>query len=247
MNPTLSLVVPCYNEEGNLRALTERIEQVCAPLGLSYELVITDDCSSDGSWPLLQQLAVSNPHLRAQRLERNCGESAASWAGMRAARGQYIVTIDADLQNDPTELPHFIEALKNYDCVCGSRVKTRAQGDNILKVLTSRAGNWLRNWLSGDQISDSGCTYRAFKRECIAEVRPFRGMHRFLPTLIRMEGYSVGEIAVVNQPRHSGRSHYGFWNRINFLADLLAVRWMIKRQIKPRVIARIPANDEGED
>jgi dolichol-phosphate mannosyltransferase len=235
LNPKISLVVPCFNEEGNLRALVEAIGRVCDPLDITYEIVITDDCSTDGSWPLLQQLARANRHLRAQRLAVNCGESAASWAGMQSATGEYLVTIDADLQNDPAEIPRFLTALRDYDCVCGSRVKTRAQGDNWLKVVTSRAGNWLRNWLSGDNISDSGCTYRAFRRDCIRNVRPFRGMHRFLPTLIRMEGYTVGEIPVVNQPRHAGKSHYGFWNRLNFLADLLAVRWMLRRHISYRI------------
>ena len=120
----------------------------------------------------------------------------------------------------------FVQALERYDCVCGNRVATRGRGDNVLRVITSRVGNWVRNRLSGDQTSDSGCTFRAFRRECTANIVPFTGMHRFMPTLIKMEGYRVGEIAVVNQPRHAGRSHYGFWNRLVFLQDLLAVRWM---------------------
>lgn len=231
-NPRFSIVIPCYNEEGNLPVLLERIRGAIGPLAISYEIVVTDDCSTDGSWRLLQQMAYADPCLRVQRFAFNCGESAAVWAGIRAARGEYVITMDADLQNDPAEIPRFVQALERYDCVCGSRVQTRGRGDNILRVITSRVGNWVRNWLSGDQVSDSGCTFRAFRRECTANIVPFTGMHRFMPTLIKMEGYRVGEIAVVNQPRYAGRSHYGFWNRLVFLQDLLAVRWMKKRKLR---------------
>jgi dolichol-phosphate mannosyltransferase len=234
-NPRFSIVIPCYNEQGNLRLLLERIRGVMEPLGLTYEVVVTDDCSTDGSWRLLQDMACADARLRVQRFAFNCGESAAVWAGIRAARGEYVITMDADLQNDPAEIPRFVQALERYDCVCGSRVQTRGRGDNVLRVITSRVGNWVRNRLSGDQVSDSGCTFRAFRRECAANIVPFTGMHRFMPTLIKMEGYRVGEIAVVNQPRHAGRSHYGFWNRLVFLQDLLAVRWMKKRKLRYEV------------
>jgi dolichol-phosphate mannosyltransferase len=234
-SPRFSIVIPCYNEEGNLPLLLERIRTAVEALGLSYEIVVNDDCSTDGSWKLLQQMAQADSRLRVQRFAYNCGESAAVWAGIRAARGEYVITMDADLQNDPAEIPRFVQALERYDCVCGSRVKTRGRGDNILRVITSRVGNRVRNWLSGDQTSDSGCTFRAFRRECTANIVPFTGMHRFMPTLIKMEGYRVGEIAVVNQPRHAGRSHYGFWNRLVFLQDLLAVRWMKKRKLRYEV------------
>ncbi len=230
--PRFSIVIPCFNEEGNLRLLLERIHAAMAPLKLSYEIVVTDDCSTDGSWRLLEQMARADPRLRVQRFAFNCGESAAVWAGIRSARGEFVITMDADLQNDPNEIPRFVQGLERYDCVCGSRVQTRARGDNILRVITSRVGNWVRNWLSGDQTSDSGCTFRAFRRECAANIAPFTGMHRFMPTLIKMEGYRVGEIPVVNQPRHAGKSHYGLWNRLVFLQDLLAVRWMKKRRLR---------------
>ncbi len=184
---------------------------------------------------LLQEMAHADPRLRAQRFASNCGESAAVWAGIKSARGDYVITMDADLQNDPAEIPRFVRALERFDCVSGSRVQTRGRGDNILRVVTSRVGNAVRNWLSGDQVSDSGCTFRAFKRECADNLIPFSGMHRFMPTLIKWEGYRVGEIPVVNQPRYAGRSHYGFWNRLIFLQDLLAVRWMKKRRIRYQI------------
>jgi glycosyltransferase involved in cell wall biosynthesis len=229
----VSFVVPCHDEEGNLRELVTEIHRAVAPLGLAYEIVITDDASRDGSWAILRTLAADDPRLRAQRFARNCGESAASWAGMQASRGRVIVTLDADRQNDPAEIPRFLAELEHADCVCGSRVEARRSGDNLLRVLSSRIANWVRVTLGGGDIGDAGCTYRAFRRECLANVRFFKGVHRFLPTLIAMEGFRVTEIPVTNRARVAGRSHYGIRNRIFVaLADLLAVRWMRSRAVR---------------
>ena len=238
--PEISLVIPCYNEEGNLHELIKAIHAAVDPLNLPYEVVITDDCSKDKSWEILRQLAAADPRVRAQRFAFNCGESAASWAGLKAARGKYLVTIDADLQNDPRDLPKFLEALKRFDCVCGTRVSSRDQGDSFIRIASSRIANWVRNKLSGEQISDAGCTYRAFKRECIQNVKFFKGMHRFLPTLFKMEGFTVTEIEVTNNPRFSGLSNYGVWNRL-FVSfhDLLAVRWMKARFIRFQIAERV--------
>ena len=240
VTPTLSLVIPCYNEEGNLRPLLTAIREAVEPLQLAYEVVITDDCSTDQSWEILKQVAGEDPRLRVQRFAFNCGESAASWAGLKAARGTYLVTLDADLQNDPKDLPRFLSALKQFDCVCGTRVETRGAGDNFIRIASSRIANWVRNRLSGEQISDAGCTYRAFKRECIENLKFFKGMHRFLPTLIKIEGFTVTEISVTNNPRFAGQSHYGVWNRLfASFYDLLAVRWMKKRMFRYRVAERV--------
>lgn len=238
--PELSLVIPCYNEQDNLRALVTAIREAVEPLKLPYEVVITDDCSKDKSWEILQELAAGDARIRVQRLAFNCGESAASWAGMKAARGRYFVTLDADLQNDPRDLPKFLEALKHFDCVCGTRVKARGEGDHFIRVASSRIANWVRNKLSGEQIADAGCTYRAFKRECIENLKFFKGMHRFLPTLFKIEGHTVTEIEVTNNPRFAGQSHYGVWNRLfASLYDLLAVRWMKKRMFKYQIAEKI--------
>ena len=228
----LSVVVPCHNEAGNLRALVDAIHGVLAALPLGYEIVVTDDASTDGSWAVLSELAAADGRLRLQRFAANCGESAASWAGMQAARGRTILTIDADLQNDPTDIPRFLAALDAADCVCGTRVESRRAGDGLVRVASSRIANRVRTRLSGDGITDAGCTYRAFRRECLANLRFFKGIHRFLPTLIRMEGFTVTEIPVANRPRTSGRSHYGIRNRVlSSFADLLAVRWMRSRAV----------------
>jgi dolichol-phosphate mannosyltransferase len=231
--PELSVVIPCHNEAENLRPLLAAIQSAIDPLGLDFEVVITDDCSTDNSWRVLQELGATNPRLRAQRFKFNCGESAASWAGMQVARGRYIATLDADLQNDPKDLPAMIKALDCFDCVCGTRVATRGEGDSWLRIVSSRIANWVRNKLSGENITDAGCTYRVFKRECISRIRFFNGAHRFLPTLIKLEGFSVTEVPVSNNPRRAGKSHYGVWNRLfKSFRDLLAVRWMKSRRIR---------------
>jgi glycosyltransferase involved in cell wall biosynthesis len=238
--PELSFVIPCYNEEDNLRPLVAAIREVVDPLKLPYEVVITDDCSKDKSWEILKELAAGDPRIRAQRFAYNCGESAAQWAGMKISRGRYIVTLDADLQNDPKDLPKFLEGLKEHDCVCGSRVESRHQGDNFIRIASSRIANWVRNKLSGENISDAGCCYRAFKRECIENLKFFKGMHRFMPTLFKIEGFTVKEIPVTHNPRLAGQSNYGVWNRLfASFYDLLAVRWMKKRMFRYQIAERI--------
>jgi glycosyltransferase involved in cell wall biosynthesis len=193
--------------------LVEAIHAALDPLNRACELVLVDDGSSDGSWELLKDMGRADKQLRAFRLENRSGQSAAMWAGIRAARGGLIVTLDAD-----------------------SRVEARAKGDSWLRITSSRIANWVRNKVSGETISDAGCCFRAFRRECVAEVKFFRGAHRFLPTLIKMEGFRVVEIPIGHDPRHAGHGHYGVWNRLlKTFADLLAVRWMKSRLIRYKV------------
>ena len=234
--PEISVIVPCHNEEKNLGPLTEAIQQALTPTGRTYEIVITDDCSTDTSWAVLQRLAAADARIRAQRFAFNCGQSAALWAGLQAAHGSILVTLDADLQNDPRDLSNLLEGLRHADCVCGSRVAARAAGDNWVRRISSRIANSVRNRLSGEEISDAGCCYRALRRECIANVKFFKGGHRFLPTLIKMEGFTVKEVPIRHNPRATGVSHYGVWNRVfKSFADLLAVRWMKQRMIRYQI------------
>lgn len=238
--PEISVVAPGHNEAGNLAALVAQICAALASTGRSFEIVLVDDGSTDGSWALLQKLGKENPRLRALRFAVNCGQSAALWAGIQAARGAIIVTLDSDLQNPPAEIPRFLEALKDADCVCGSRVAARSTGDNWVRRASSSIANGVRNRLSGETISDAGCCYRAFRRECVAKVKFFKGAHRFLPTLIKMEGFCVIEIPIAHNARQSGRSHYGIANRLfKSFADLLAVRWMKRRVIRYDIAGRI--------
>jgi len=239
-NPEISFVVPCHNEADNLRPLVAAIHEAMKSFGAEYEIVFTDDFSSDNSWQLLKEMAANDSRIRAQKFAFNCGQSAALWAGMKSARGKFIVTLDADLQNDPKDTPKLLAALKNFDCACGTRIEARAHGDNFIRIASSRIANWVRNKLSGENISDAGCCYRAFKRECIADLKFFKGMHRFLPTLFKIEGFTVTEISVGHNPRASGQTHYGVWNRLfASFYDLLAVRWMKKRMFKYKIAEKI--------
>jgi dolichol-phosphate mannosyltransferase len=238
--PEISFVIPCHNEQDNLRPLVAAISTAVEPLKMPCEIVITDDFSSDNSWTVLKQLAAGDPRICAQRFAFNCGQSAALWAGMKAARGKIIVTLDADLQNDPQDAPKLLAALKQFDCACGTRIEARRHGDGFVRIASSHIANWVRNKLSGENISDAGCCYRAFRRECIADLKFFKGMHRFLPTLFKIEGFTVTEIPVRHNPRASGRGHYGVWNRLfASLYDLLAVRWMKKRMFKYKIAEKI--------
>ncbi len=234
--PLLSVVVPCYNEQGNLGLLTAAITRALEPLDLNWEVIVTDDCSSDNSWRVLNELAIASPRIRGQRLRHNSGQSAALWAGIKAARGRFVATMDADLQNAPEDLPALLAAMEGSDCVCGTRVANRKHGDSLARRMASRLANGVRNWLTNESISDSGCCYRVFRRECVGNLKYFRGMHRFLPTLIRMEGFKVAEVPITHRPRLSGQSHYGVWDRLfASFYDLLAVRWMQSRMTAFRI------------
>ncbi len=236
----MSFVIPCHNEQGNLPALVAAIREATDPQKQTYEIIIVDDFSSDNSWTVLKGLAAADARVRGLRFAFNCGQSAALWAGMKAAQGRYIITLDADLQNDPRDVPQFVAALEKSDCVCGSRIEARGQGDNFVRIASSRIANWVRNKLSGENVTDAGCCYRAFKRECIADLKFFKGMHRFLPTLFKIEGFTVTEIPVRHNPRFAGQSHYGVWNRLfASFYDLLAVRWMKRRMFKYKIAEKI--------
>jgi dolichol-phosphate mannosyltransferase len=229
--PTLSICVPVYNEEENLPLLHEAIAKVFDANNIDGEILLVDDGSRDGSWKAIEALVAKDARVRGLKFAFNCGETAASDAGLRHARGKYVMTMDADLQNDPGDIPKFLEALSTgVDCVCGTRVATRGKGDSFVRVASSRIANWVRNKLSDENISDAGCTYRAFRRECVSKLKLYRGLHRFIPTLLKMEGFTVVEIPVSNNPRVHGESKYGVWNRLfKSFRDLLAIRWMKSR------------------
>lgn len=235
--PTLSIVSPVFNEAENLPLLHAAIARVIDAESIAAEIILVDDGSTDGSWAAIEKLVAADSRVRGIKLAFNCGETAATDAGLRAARGTYVMTMDADLQNDPADIPQFLAALgQGWDCVCGSRVATRGHGDSLLRVASSRIANWVRNSLSQENISDAGCTYRAFKRTCVEKLKLYRGLHRFIPTLLKMEGFTVTEIPVRNNPRLHGESKYGVWNRLfKSFRDLLAIRWMKSRLLGYRV------------
>jgi glycosyltransferase involved in cell wall biosynthesis len=234
--PDLSVVIPVYNEEDNLDPLWAELRPVLERLDRAFEVVFVDDGSQDRSAERIRQLREVDPRIRLVRLKANAGETAATDAGFRASRGRWVVTMDADLQNDPADIPRFLAALARWDAVTGWRVD-RAAGDSAVRRLSSRLANRVRNALSDETIQDSGCTFRAFRRECLRGLTLYAGFHRFIPTLLRMRGYRVLELPVNHRPRRAGRSKYGILNRawIAF-ADLLAVRWMKSRALRYEVV-----------
>jgi glycosyltransferase involved in cell wall biosynthesis len=226
-------VVPVYNEEENVPILLREISAAMDGLGETYEVVFVDDGSRDRSLDVMRGLIGENPVLRVLSFESNTGQSAALEAGFRAARGEVVITLDADLQNDPADIPLLVAALLGFDAAVGFRA---VRQDSISKRLTSKAGNWLRNRLTGEDIADTGCSLKAFRKESLARIKMFRGMHRFLPTLVRMEGYRVTQVRVNHRPRVHGKTKYGFFDRLRETAgDVMAVRWMQRRALRYRV------------
>lgn len=235
----ISIVAPVYNEEENLPILISQLAGVLSPLGKSYEMIFVDDASTDGSRDILKKMRSQYPQIRILGFKKNCGETAAGSAGLKEAVGDIVITIDADLQNDPKDIPMMLEHLKEYDMVTGWRQK-REEGDSWVKQMTSKIANRVRNRLSGESIQDSGCTYRAYKRECLQNLKLYKGMHRFMPTLVKMEGFRVIEVPIAHHPRKFGVSKYTTWNRMGrAFVDLLAVRWMMSRHIRYEIEERV--------
>jgi glycosyltransferase involved in cell wall biosynthesis len=231
--PRLSIVVPFYNESDNVEPLHRELDAALADLPGGVEFVYVNDGSVDDTGARLLALAKRDPRIRVLRLLSNSGQSAAFEAGFQAARGEICVTLDGDLQNDPADIPRLLAELARFDVVNGIRVDRR---DGWLRKLSSRVGNGFRNWVTRESVTDVGCSLRAMRTEYAKRVKLFRGMHRFLPTLLRMEGATVTEIPVSHRPRRHGSSKYGIGNRafVGFV-DVLAVRWMQSRSRRYRV------------
>jgi dolichol-phosphate mannosyltransferase len=238
----LSVVIPVYNEEDNLPVLWPELKSVLEAERIDFEVVFVDDGSRDRSADIIRGLRDGDPRVRLVRLKANAGETAATEAGFHAVRGRSIVTMDADLQNDPHDIPHLLRHLEQWDAVTGWRVH-RGEGDSLVRRWSSCVANRVRNWLSDEAIQDSGCTFRALRRECLRELVLYRGFHRFIPTLLKMHGYRVLEVPVRNRPRRFGQSKYGVLNRVFVAtADLLVVRWMKSRALHYEI-----AEDLGGD
>jgi glycosyltransferase involved in cell wall biosynthesis len=225
----LSIVIPVYNEAENIEPLLERLSAALTPWPGDVEFVFVDDGSTDGTLEILRQAQKTDNRIRIAHFRRNHGQTAAMAAGFRLAQGEAVVTLDGDLQNDPAEIPRLVEMLGEWDCVCG--VRTRRQ-DSLWKRISSRIGNGFRNWATGDSIVDTGCTLKAFRRECLDRLELYKGMHRFLPTLLKMRGFRVTQVPVSHHPRLRGETKYGTWGRLTKgLADVWAVRWMKKNRL----------------
>ena len=231
----VSVVVPVYNEVGNVADVVRRVRAALAGAGLSWELVAVDDGSSDGSGERLDELAAADPALRVLHLDRNCGQSAALDAGFRHAAGRLVAVLDADLQTYPEDLPELVARLESSGA--GAVVGIRAaRQDTGWRRVTSRFANGVRNWLTREDIQDTGCPLKVLRAEAVRSLRPFDGMHRFLPTLLRLEGFAVVEVPVRHAPRTAGSSKYGTWDRaFRGLRDALGVRWLQDRHLRWRL------------
>jgi glycosyltransferase involved in cell wall biosynthesis len=224
----ISIVVPVFNEAENLPILQTELR--AALTGLDHEIIFVDDGSTDGSADKIE----SAPNVRILRFEKNAGQSAALYAGVKAARGQMIVMIDSDLQNDPADIPRLMaEVSRGADLVCGYRTHRK---DTLGKRLTSRIANFVRSRFTKDYVRDTGCTLKAMRRECADALVPFKGMHRFIPALVRGADYRLIEIPVNHRPRRFGQTKYGFGSRAwRATMDMFGVRWLLSRRLNYKI------------
>jgi dolichol-phosphate mannosyltransferase len=224
----VSVVVPLYNEEQSVAMLQRELAD--ALTGLDYEIIFVDDGSQDETVARI----AANPRTRVLRFEKNAGQSAAIFAGLQAVRSEIAVLIDGDLQNDPADIPRLLaEISRGADLVCGYRARRK---DTLLKRITSRVANFVRSRFTRDGVRDTGCTLKAIRRDCIGALVPFKGMHRFIPALVKGAGYRLVEIPVNHRPRRFGQSKYGLGNRaLRATIDMFGVRWLLSRRLNYQV------------
>ncbi len=228
----ISVIIPVYNEEDNLPSVFREVHKALDSLHCEWELLFVDDGSRDGSLDVIRNLADEHPEtVRYLAFSHNRGQSAGFAAGFQAASGDVLITMDADLQNDPADIPAMLQTFeKGYDMVVGWRATRK---DTWMKRKASKIGNAIRNWVSRETIKDTGCSLKVMRTDMAKRLPMFIGMHRFLPTLMKLEGAKVAEIAVNHRPRIHGTSKYGVLDRaLSTWSDLLAVRWMQKRYIR---------------
>lgn len=239
----LSVVIPVFNEEGSLRELLAEVEPIARAITPDYEILFVDDGSKDGSFAILDAMRRANPRVIVWKLDRNHGLSSAAHCGFNRARGRIISTLDADLQNDPADLPRlYAEIQGGADMVCGWR---QVRQDPFVKRASSKIANAFRSGRTGDGIHDVTCPLKMFRRQVREVFYPFNGLHRFLPTLAQAAGFKVVEIPVNHRARKHGSSKYGVWNRLfRGLRDLRAVKWMLERRMTYKA-TRVGEGDGG--
>ncbi|ETW99142.1 MAG: hypothetical protein ETSY1_16120 [Candidatus Entotheonella factor] len=225
----LSVVLPCFNEAESVPELTAELNTVLDRLNVASEILFVNDASTDETLDVLRDLQQHYPRVKIINHRQRSGQSAGHATGFRLARGAHIVTMDADGQNDPSDMPRLLASLAHADAVCGIR---RQRQDSWVVRVSSRIANRFRNVITREHITDAGCAYRALRRSALAEIPVFNGMHRFLPTLLRMQGYRVIEMDINHRPRHAGISKYGINNRLwRGLVDCVAIRWLQARAV----------------
>jgi glycosyltransferase involved in cell wall biosynthesis len=223
--PAVSIVVPIYNELESIPHLLAALSTQLQAAGLSYEILCVDDGSSDGSDRLLKQQAVERDDLRVVLLRRNYGQTAAMAAGFSYASGRVIVTIDGDLQNDPSDIPMLMQILdEGYDLVSGWR--QNRQDKSLTRVIPSKIANWLIGWVTGVKLHDYGCSLKAYRSELVADMNLYGELHRFLPALAFIEGAKITEVPVKHHARQFGQSKYGLDRTFRVVMDLLTISFM---------------------
>jgi dolichol-phosphate mannosyltransferase len=227
-SPEISVVVPLFNEEESISILQTELRTALS--GLDYEILFVDDGSVDRTPERIE----AAPNIRLIRFEKNAGQSAAIYAGLAATRGATVIIIDGDLQNDPADIPRLLAEITNgADLVCGYRIKRQ---DTMMKRLTSRIANTVRSRYTKDGVRDTGCTLKAMRRECVSALFPFKGMHRFIPALVKAAGYRLVEIPVNHRRRRFGQSKYGLGNRaLRATIDMFGVRWLLSRRLNYKI------------
>lgn len=232
--PEISVVVPVYNEEENLPLLVPQIIYAVKPLDKTFEIILVDDGSIDNSYNVIKELSGKHMEVRCIKFLKNAGQTAAFDAGFKNALGDIVVTLDSDLQNDPRDIPKLLSYIPEYDVVCGWRAE---RNDPLSKKISSWVGNTVRNFITNEDIHDTGCSLKAYKHAWLDKIKLYRGMHRFLPTLLKMEGAKIIEVKVSHNNRKFGKSKYNITNRLfSSLYDLMAVRWMQKRKLNYEII-----------
>jgi glycosyltransferase involved in cell wall biosynthesis len=228
----LSVILPIYDERENLAPLLDEIETALGGTGKGFEIIAVDDGSTDGSRELLRRLQAERPQLRVILFRRNFGQAAAFDAGFRHARGDVLVTMDADRQNDPADIPTLVAKLDDgFDVVTGWR--RRRRDGFVLRRLPSRAGNWLIRRVTGTRVHDLGCSLKAYRRAITDDMRLYGEMHRFIPVLAEQLGARIAEVEVNHRARGAGRSKYGLGRTGKVLLDLLTAWFMRRYQTKP--------------
>lgn len=238
MSVKYSVVIPLKNEEENVIDLVNELEPVMQNLNQPWELICIDDGSTDNTLQILKDLSNDKSYLRTIVFNKNYGQSSAFDAGFRLAKGEIIITLDGDRQNDPTDIPKLVEMIKDCDLVCGQRKKRK---DPWSKKIISKLANAVRSRFCRDGVSDTGCSLKAYRRSCFNKIKMFHGMHRFLPALFLMEGFSVKEVPVNHRERMKGKTKYNFLNRsFNTVSDMFAVRWMHSRRLQYKIEQELP-------
>ena len=231
--PEISAVLPVFNEVESLPPLLMELDSVLRAMGRSYEVILVDDGSSDGSGAWIEELARRDPCVHGVLLEANVGQSGALAAGLQRARGAIVLTLDADGQNDPAGIPALLAALERADVVSGVRTP---RADSWSRRISSRVANAIRRAALGDSITDVGCSLKAYRREALEGIPLFVGAHRFLPALCQFRGARVAEVPVRHRPRRHGVSKYGVGNRmVRGIRDLFGVRWLKSRMLRHKV------------